>query len=529
MSTTTAKLFVKTPDGHLGKAAVYDRWFHTLGGGEKHAFGFAEALRDMGYSVELLCHQQFSIDEAEKKLGVDLSNMSIKILPNRVDKELSEYTRPYDLFLSCSIFDVIPSLAKKSVLSVFFPFDMRYSWKRRLKLRVLVPFLRKIMQFSTIFERVSEKNGKKFLESGARICFSVDSASIELAVQFESYAFSLVDSVRFFVGEDEIFFESRTTNIHTNTTTYHFIDLRGLHEKGVRIEFDSSSPYARGVMLQSARVRSFGGALYYIFKWLNPVWEMRLHGGETFTTKQELQSYQLIVGNSAYTTRWIKTYWGVDARVLYPPVDISRFSPATQKKNQIVHIGRFFTAGHSKKQLELVRLFRQCVSDGLKDWELHLIGSVANGDVNRAYFEQVVAEASGLPVVIHENATSEELIEVLNHSKIYWHATGFGEDMNENPERMEHFGISTVEAMSAGCVPVVFDAGAQSEIVSEDCGVVWKTAEEAIRATVTLSKDEKLWKMMSDYSIERAKMFAEQHFVEKFRGLLESGLTKNRE
>jgi len=31
---------------------------------------------------------------------------------------------------------------------------------------------------------------------------------------------------------------------------------------------------------------------------------------------------------------------------------------------------------------------------------------------------------------------------------------------------LEHFGITTVEAMAAGCVPLVYDSGGQAEIVS---------------------------------------------------------------
>ena len=63
------------------------------------------------------------------------------------------------------------------------------------------------------------------------------------------------------------------------------------------------------------------------------------------------------------------------------------------------------------------------------------------------------------------------LKDILNEyklAKIYWHASGFGEDLETHPEKAEHFGITTVEAMINGLVPIVIDAGGQKEIVVQD-------------------------------------------------------------
>jgi glycosyltransferase involved in cell wall biosynthesis len=46
-----------------------------------------------------------------------------------------------------------------------------------------------------------------------------------------------------------------------------------------------------------------------------------------------------------------------------------------------------------------------------------------------------------------------------------WRLGLLGEDPERHPDRYEHFGITTVEAMSAGAVPVVIDAAGQVEIV----------------------------------------------------------------
>ena len=55
--------------------------------------------------------------------------------------------------------------------------------------------------------------------------------------------------------------------------------------------------------------------------------------------------------------------------------------------------------------------------------------------------------------------------DLYGRASIFWHAAGLGEDPERHPDRYEHFGITTVEAMSAGAVPVVIDAAGQVEIV----------------------------------------------------------------
>jgi glycosyltransferase involved in cell wall biosynthesis len=51
-----------------------------------------------------------------------------------------------------------------------------------------------------------------------------------------------------------------------------------------------------------------------------------------------------------------------------------------------------------------------------------------------------------------------------------------------NPELTEHFGISTVEAISAGCIPLVVGRGGQPEIVTNP-DLLWQTIEELIEKT----------------------------------------------
>ena len=58
---------------------------------------------------------------------------------------------------------------------------------------------------------------------------------------------------------------------------------------------------------------------------------------------------------------------------------------------------------------------------------------------------------------------------------------------------MEHFGITTVEAMAAGCVPVVINKAGQREIVEDGVsGFLWNTWGELKDRTQLLAEDGNL-------------------------------------
>jgi glycosyltransferase involved in cell wall biosynthesis len=112
------------------------------------------------------------------------------------------------------------------------------------------------------------------------------------------------------------------------------------------------------------------------------------------------------------------------------------------------------------------------------------------------------------------------LDDLYGRAKIFWHAAGYGE-REERPELAEHFGTVTVEAMAAGCVPVVVDKGGQSEIVRHGVdGFLWRTLDELALYTTLLARDEALRARLARAARERAAAFGRKQFVDGFTGLL---------
>lgn len=185
-----------------------------------------------------------------------------------------------------------------------------------------------------------------------------------------------------------------------------------------------------------------------------------------------------VAANSEFTASWIARRWRRDAAVIPPAVPA--IAPR-DKQPRIVSIGRFTEARRGKHQREMVEAFRRLHARGAGDWSLDLVGSIGNHD----YLESVRDAAEDLPVTIHADVDRETLARVVGAARIVWHACGADHDEEATPELMEHFGIATAEAMSAGCIPVVIAKGGQREVAGEAFEhFTWSTWDECVDRTL---------------------------------------------
>lgn len=241
-------------------------------------------------------------------------------------------------------------------------------------------------------------------------------------------------------------------------------------------------------------------------------------------TKFKIKRVNKFFCNSYYSKSYIDKQWGIDSAVLYPPVGI-KAKPA-KKENIILHVGRFrakdpaLGIGDYKKQYVMIDAFKEMIHAGLKNWRFMLAVSVRDKDQN--LFKKMKDEAAGYPIEFLVNKTNDELWKIYSKVKIYWHASGFGENLVEHPEYAEHFGISTVEAMGAGVVPVVINAGGQPEIVEDGKnGFLWMTLDELQKRTLQLVNNGKLREEMAKEAVMRAKVFNEDRFCKELKAMVE--------
>jgi glycosyltransferase involved in cell wall biosynthesis len=273
----------------------------------------------------------------------------------------------------------------------------------------------------------------------------------------------------------------------------------------------------RGIEIDHWRYRSYQRVFEQRFKH----WGLRLLNIPSDRGAEALRTYSTLLAISRFTQTWIQTYWSCTSELLYPPVDVAAFQPGA-KQPIILTVGRIFAGGHNKKHLPMISAFKQMIDDGLRGWEFHIAGSVGQDAVDYDYFRQVQAAAQGYPIVVHRNIEQTELRALYAAAKIYWHASGYGENEQRDPIKFEHFGITTVEAMAAGAVPIVIGKAGQREIVEPDrSGLQWQTLAELIAQTRAVIADEALWQRLSVGAQERSRAFGADAFNRRVAELME--------
>lgn len=225
--------------------------------------------------------------------------------------------------------------------------------------------------------------------------------------------------------------------------------------------------------------------------------------------------------NSKFTEKWVTKIWGVKPKgILYPPVDF--YQKKVKKENIIIYVGRFDPYG-IKKQHDAIIAFKKLYDDGLKDWELHLIGGVVEEINQNAYLKYIKTLASGYPIFFHENAKFAELGELYERAKIYWNLRGLYFKENEVYAWLhEHFGITNVEAMQNYCVPIVYNGGGQVEVIENGKqGYLINNLKQLIKKTKRLAENETEREKMAINAFEKSKTFSIENFIEHILKIFE--------
>lgn len=232
-----------------------------------------------------------------------------------------------------------------------------------------------------------------------------------------------------------------------------------------------------------------------------------------YQSKIKLKFVKQLIVNSYYTKKYIDEAFHRHSIVIYPPVDVRRFGTPAKKDNSILTVGRYspLPKGDFKKHTEMIAAFKNIVDSGIKGWKLQMVISTLPEHENKV--EDLIQSVKKYPIEIHTTASQDEVTNLYRKAKIYWHAAGLDENLEENPDRAEHFGIAVVEAMAAGAVPVVYSAGGLREIVEDkDAGFLFNNTTELIDITKKLMKNDDERKKFKTQARKEAQYYAEDRF-----------------
>jgi glycosyltransferase involved in cell wall biosynthesis len=505
------------------KVGIYAKHLNTLGGGEKVATVMAEALSKKGYDVDLISQMVVDKQNIEKRMGVNLRRVKIVTWYERLYKKLEPRTEKYDIFINSSYLDHQPSLAKKSIYYVHFPTPIRRNFLGFIKYEKVLPCLRQFLiipQVSRGLESIEDVivRGGKWLKKENTIVLS--NPPEKFKIKFRFYYVSMRSKstklLRFSSPNSKLNFIDEYVDHHNNVITYSY-EVNNPKNENVVLNIDARANLDRDpIALVSMTVMNYRYFLWNFMKKYLPTYEMALYGSSSYRPASGLDSYNLFLVNSKFTGKWVKKYWDKEYKILYPPVDTHSFKPGN-KRNIILNVGRFFVGGHSKRQDILAKAFKELIDSGGLDisWELHLVGGVSFGSENTEFMNKIKSVARDYPVVLHFNASFDDLKDLYSKAKIYWHATGYEINERFEPIKLEHFGITPVEAMAAGCVPLVYAGGGVKESVDKQSGYLWRTTKQLKELTARLSENSKILKSLSRGAQKRAKRFSKDRFKEE--------------
>jgi glycosyltransferase involved in cell wall biosynthesis len=205
----------------------------------------------------------------------------------------------------------------------------------------------------------------------------------------------------------------------------------------------------------------------------------------------------------------LRRWRGYEALVVYPPVDVERFrqNPDGDRENLVVSVSRI----RRGKQLESVIRVARLVEDG----EFIILGLADQASKDSLESLMKTIRYMGLEdrVKFLINQPFKRFKSVLSRAKVYLHT-----------QPMEAFGISVVEAMASGCVPVVPRLGGPWRDILElknGCyGLGYSSLEEASERIRMLLKDEESRKKISLRARLRAKDFNAPNFEDRIKRIV---------
>ncbi|XP_010534609.1 PREDICTED: GDP-Man:Man(3)GlcNAc(2)-PP-Dol alpha-1,2-mannosyltransferase [Tarenaya hassleriana] len=229
----------------------------------------------------------------------------------------------------------------------------------------------------------------------------------------------------------------------------------------------------------------------------------------------------LAMVNSSWTKSHIEAIWKVPDRIrrVYPPCDTSGLQALSLKRSsdppKIISVAQFRPEKAHMLQLEAFSLALEKLDPHLPRPKLQFVGSCRNQSdeerLQKLKDRSVELKVDG-DVEFYKNVMYRDLVTLLGNAVAGIHS------MVD-----EHFGISVVEYMAAGAIPIAHNsAGPKMDIVLQEngqrTGLLAQTVEEyanAILEIVKMSETDRL--KMAEATRKRAAKFSEQRFFDDFK------------
>lgn len=215
----------------------------------------------------------------------------------------------------------------------------------------------------------------------------------------------------------------------------------------------------------------------------------------------KLQYRPLVLTNSTFSKVMIKKWTGLDAVVLHPPVEVSKYLAMSERDRRredlVISIGRVTRYKNFEAVVEIASFISQLAA------RFVIIGMLENAEYYRYLLKLLKDRGLNKKVIVLANIDEDTKQRLIGKAKVYLH-----------PMKYEHFGISVVEAMASGLVPVVHKySGTWTDIVKAgEYGFGFTTEQEAAKVIAELLTDESKWRLWSNKAKARSMYFSYEVF-----------------
>jgi len=193
---------------------------------------------------------------------------------------------------------------------------------------------------------------------------------------------------------------------------------------------------------------------------------------------------------SHWTAQKIQQAWGRESQVIYPPVDVDRFSPAKERDDFYLHVSRLVPY---KMTAEIIMAFNELqlplivVGDGP---EMQKLQKLSKDNVKLLGYQP-----------------DEVVTDLMNRAKAFVYMA------------VEDFGIAMVEAQAAGCPVIAYNKGGAAEIVlNGETGLLFQEQSSRSLIEAVLQSEKKPLNNAS----RNAARFSSERFRDEFSAYMNS-------
>jgi glycosyltransferase involved in cell wall biosynthesis len=221
-------------------------------------------------------------------------------------------------------------------------------------------------------------------------------------------------------------------------------------------------------------------------------------------TNQEAWTENVSLANSAWTAELLRRDYGVEAKVLYPPVSTgSARIPESERGNGFVCVGRIIP----EKGIETIIEILEGVRGSGHDVHLHVIGDADHSAYARQLRKRCLEHLSDW--VFFDGRLNERSKNAL----IGKHRFGI------SGRKDEPFGIAVAEIVEAGGIVFVPDNGGQVEIVDHE-DLVYTSVRDAIQKIHQVLENPNAQEMLREHLAKGAQRFSVEGFKKGIRDVV---------